>query len=864
MVALLAVILLACSDDQTTPSDAASDATDDGAVPFTLSPGDKGHADVGAVLGTGKVRAGQVTATSQLLAGAKVEGKVGDFKIYNSRAAFIIEGVRPSDGSAPYGGEVLDAARLDRGSPVSLLGEVVIGLGIYILQPTSVGVVQDGSDGTEAVVRVIGEPVIFPSLGAVLGTSFGDRPQVHMVLDYALKPGSSALEIRLRAFNKTRAQISLPLIIVSVSAGDGVEFFAEGKGFDVSVSSARDNIAAAGPAVSYALFSPQLKLAPVIHVEGLWIHTVDGFSVPAAGEAQQQYHLAVAGPDPEGLLRGLRELRGEQEPPEVTGKVVDPAGKPVPDVRVHAEAGGASAQYVTMARADAKGEFSLALRPGSYRLSAVAEGRASLRDVALDVAGKPVTKDLTVGGSSVVQYTVTDGSGAPLPARLTFQAATAPASLPASFGEPVYPGDATLIRFSASGQGTAPLPPGSYTVTASRGFEYEIGKAAVTLADTDSKSVSLQLSRSVDSTGFLCGDFHLHGLFSPDCSEAYTDKVAALAGEGVEIAVISEHDYIGDLGPAVKALGLQGRLLPIMGQEVTTFSYGHFNTFALEQDPTRSNQGAVVWTDKTPQTLFAAIRSDWPAALIQVNHPRFTSGYFKSVSYQPGTGQADKQSMWSTNFDALEVFNGKRLEPGMVWTDPAEGAVLDWFSLLDRGLRVAATGNSDSHDVLRDVVGYPRNCVKLSTDDPGKLAPADLVAAIKQQRVVVSGGPLVSVELGGKGLGDLAPFAAKTGALKVKVQAPTWMSADTLRVIVGGTQVHKLALDASTADPQNPVIRYDDSLTIQAQQDSWVIVVVTGEGTLAPVAPDAQPFALSNPIYLDVDGNGKFDPPLSF
>jgi hypothetical protein len=44
----------------------------------------------------------------------------------------------------------------------------------------------------------------------------------------------------------------------------------------------------------------------------------------------------------------------------------------------------------------------------------------------------------------------------------------------------------------------------------------------------------------------------------------------------------------------------------------------------------------------------------------------------------------------------------------------------------------------------------------------------------------------------------------------------------------------------------------------------WLIVVVTGQGTLAPVNPGDKPFAMTNPIYLDVDGNGLYDAPKAF
>ena len=180
------------------------------------------------------------------------------------------------------------------------------------------------------------------------------------------------------------------------------------------------------------------------------------------------------------------------------------------------------------------------------------------------------------------------------------------------------------------------------------------------------------------------------------------------------------------------------------------------------------------------------------------------------------------------------------------------------------GELVTATGNSDSHSAYGTEVGYPRNYVKLSTDDPAKVSLTEFAKSIKDQQVLVSGGPFVTVQAGGKSMGEVAKVTGGTIALEVKVQAPTWMSADTLRVIVGGTEVKTVTLDSSTADPTNPVVRYDSSVDLSVSADTWVVVVVTGSTSMDPVVRGDKPFAVTNPIYLDVDGNGAYDAPKSF
>ena len=67
------------------------------------------HLDLATRLGPGQVRAGEVTQSRALFGGSSAEGQVGDFKIYNDRVRFIIQGVRSGGYYVEYGGGILDA-----------------------------------------------------------------------------------------------------------------------------------------------------------------------------------------------------------------------------------------------------------------------------------------------------------------------------------------------------------------------------------------------------------------------------------------------------------------------------------------------------------------------------------------------------------------------------------------------------------------------------------------------------------------------------------------------------------------------------------------------------------------------------------
>jgi hypothetical protein len=77
-----------------------------------------------------------------------------------------------------------------------------------------------------------------------------------------------------------------------------------------------------------------------------------------------------------------------------------------------------------------------------------------------------------------------------------------------------------------------------------------------------------------------------------------------------------------------------------------------------------------------------------------------------------------------------------------------------------------------------------------------------------------------------------------------------------------------------TFAPTNPegIVKFDRVGRLSLARDTWFVVVVRGERSLAPVVPDYRdrktgepmpvvPVALTNPIWVDADGDGGFMPP---
>ena len=202
---------------------------------------------------------------------------------------------------------------------------------------------------------------------------------------------------------------------------------------------------------------------------------------------------------------------------------------------------------------------------------------------------------------------------------------------------------------------------------------------------------------------------------------------------------------------------------------------------------------------------------------------------------------------------------------------------------LNQGRTICALGNSDTHG-RNDGTGYPRNLVRFGYDEPGRATGADLVAALRDQQVVVSNGPFVTATVNGQpAMGRahvVSLHGAATAELGVKVQAPRWLNVSTIEVYENGrplslgkpmpghlvaaapgTAGTNLSATLDAADSTSATVRFDGTITVRPSRDAWYVIVVRGTGSLSPVG-NSTPYAYTNPLYVDLTGDGWTAPGL--
>ncbi len=859
-VTVPSLLVIACGGEL--PDDGSSSTTNETCDAATLAfqEGDpNGHADPFGAKAAGQARAGRIQA-SDVPQPAHGRQKIqdGDFILVNDKVAVVIEDKGLSDGYGRFGGEILAVDRVgDDGKPLgkSKFVETLQLTSLYMINPTSVSVMNDGSNGEAAVVRATGPLKALPFLEETFGAAFPPTyKDLVAAYDYVLEPGEERLKVRFGFINATDYDIDTGLNfegswnLFGFFQGSFNKLFLPGTGFAKATGTGDEYVGFENDLVSFAYQGPDG--APLdfggIDISGFTVFSGTGFVESPCSATMGDDHEIVIGEVGGGVdLLGevVRRVNGREAWREVTGLVTDGAGAPVAGAFVHAvdDNDGYLSRTVT---AD---DGSYTIHVPNRAISLVPQKRGFPASEGSVVEPGSDQADLAFDANGFIHVVATEqGTGRALPVRIQVIPDAALAATPEAFGSQDEDNGRLYQEFAVTGDATLAVPPGTHRVVVSRGYEWELLDQSVDVAAGQTVEVAAPLIHSVDTTGAISGDFHIHSMFSADSSDPVVYKVKGALADGLDAPISSEHEWINSFQPVIEDLGMEDWAFGLPSEELTTFTWGHFGVVPADPDASRVNNGAVDWLDKSAKDIFDEVhaRPEQPALI--VNHPSGDSAfsaYFTRVKLDKKTGKSADE-LWTENFDAIEVFNDSDFESNR------DASVAHWFALLNAGKTFFAVGSSDSHYLRTSPVGYPRTYMFVGYDDP-KLGNADDVRnAIVTGHMTVSGGLFMTVEgPDGSAPGDI--IAAPTGAAEfvVTVRCPSWVPAETLEVIVNGETVSTEPLAPVGAGPQKEFVN-TVSVDLPASGRSWVVFHAKGSGDLAPVHPGRHPFAVSNPILF--------------
>ena len=725
-----------------------------------------------------------ITDPADLITGPLGHSRVGDYMLEGCVARFVIQDVSQRDlySVGQYGGNLIDAERI--GSPgIDNFLEIQPMINVEtVINATSLAIVNDGSDGQPAVIRTCGPDDLLdfvnPSSQVVdAGFAFpevlndNDQPVLGCT-SYSLSALDSYIELNTLIGN-------LGPTTISVLSGDWMNQGGElhvAQTPNIGVGPAITNQVgamsffgfggAAGVDYSYTSKPPEGTNGTYVVISGVTtiLHSANvllallGFDTGTAIDSGTFYsmtrYIGVGDGSPanavdlEVAIKGLANATLEG--------CVTVAGVPAPGAKVTVgtfdlldDITAMVAHFVTDADGCYAGSVPVPVDPTPYGVVASQQGtpyqggssKPFVNGVVF-VSGGSYTVDLDFPETGSLQVTTTNANSDALPTRVSVVGFDP--SPPVLLEGPSLPGfgGSTLgvfedpddrlpfgivraVHTGVDGIATFNLEPGSYRVVVSRGTEYSIFDQVAVITAGNQTVIAAQIAHVVDTDGFVSSDFHVHGINSADSRISHLNRVEGYAGEGVDNIIMTDHHVHTDLDPLIASLGIGDWVSSTIGEEITTFDYGHFNSYPRLVDDTRISLGSTDWAvaappgedfpsagafNAAPAEIFVLATTDSTSTAdttVQINH---ISSHFQPLkidtSLVPPVDGLDAAARLERRLDepvgtnlffafpALELWNGDGRGEQQTFLNDRIGI---WFNLLNQGLETTFIADTDSH-----------------------------------------------------------------------------------------------------------------------------------------------------------------------
>lgn len=569
-----------------------------------------------------------------------------------------------------------------------------------------------------------------------------------------------------------------------------------------------------------------------------------------------------------GVLADFQDASGTGATLSHSRIIVTALGKPVPNARVGITAGDTDRGTIVT---NDDGAADVRLPPEECKIRVKIAGQ-EFEARTLTVKDGDLFVDLKEYTPGLARITIVDGEGQPVPAKVDFKGKGETPT--PNWGPETAEFFVKNLAYTPNGKVLTPLPSGEYELMISHGPEFHAEFTTLKIEPDKTTDLSIKLPRLIASPGWVSADFHSHSSPSGDNTSSQLGRVLNLAAENVEFAPCTEHNRISTYLHHIESLKLQPFLATVSGMELTgqPLPLNHQNVFPLVYRPRTQDGGAPV-TDSSPETQIERIAA-WDSnsvKLIQQNHPDL--GWL----FYDRNGDQIPDDGYSRSFGLMNVTEIHPIDPLLnpsrfeIRGGKAIGnqTALNWLQLLNQGFRIYGVVNTDSHYNYHGSGGL-RIWLRAGTDDPAEIGADEMRDAARNGNIIMSNGPYLEASFRETG-SDARPVisgqdliaASKKVTARIKVQCPNWFDIDTVIVLVNGRRHDHLTFTRESHPDlfSKETVRFERSVDMELPDDSHLIVL-TGHRTqvlgdiMGPSWGKQHPVALSNPVFVDITGDG--------
>ena len=583
----------------------------------------------------------------------------------------------------------------------------------------------------------------------------------------------------------------------------------------------------------------------------------------APGERVELDRWLILGADTAAVQRKADQLLG-QKSPVVTLQAQHADGSAIEGAYVEAKQDDA---VVSAGHTDSSGSLDLRLPDGRYDVTASQIGRKTVQQ-ALEVRNGKIAAGsaIQMEPQAMIALDIAEaGTGRRMPVKVELRSQNGEEPF---LGPRKRANGSGNLFYSLDGTESFPAPAGEYTAHITRGPEHGLETRSITVAPGRAARISARLERAFQTPGWITADLHNHSTGSGDSATPIASRVLNLAGSGIEFGLATEHNRIATYTPTIESLGLQEFIASSSGIELSgrpgPGQINHQTAFPLIIRQNQQGYGAPP-TDADPAVQMQRLYDldQRSPKLMQHNHPDIAWLYFdknRDGALDDGFGTraiTDVMEIRDSMYSLLPDTSPGRESPS--------SRAFHWLQMLNQGDRIYGTANSDAHAVGHDN-GALFNYIAVPDDNPATLYPWDVARAVQNGHVVMSNGPFLAVRIGDSIPGDSLSVPSGKVTIDVTVDQASWSRIDRVQVLVNGRQLPS----ANYTRAEHPALfadaprQFEHQIELHLDGDAHIIIAATGESADMNSVRSGRhgrhpPLAISNPIFIDVDGGG-FDP----